>query len=68
MVLFLARCWLYKLLQKKVLPTHQRAFFYADWYYRRFGFESKDAVLIYLGWKWGIEARVGVEGYRQCVL
>ncbi len=31
MVLFLARCWLYKLLQTKVLPTHQRAFFYADW-------------------------------------
>ena len=30
MVLFLARCWLYKVLQKKVLPTHQRAFFYAD--------------------------------------
>ncbi len=27
MVLFLARCWRYKLLQKKVLPTHQHAFF-----------------------------------------
>jgi predicted type IV restriction endonuclease len=32
MVLLLARCWLYKLLQQQVLPTHQRASFYADWY------------------------------------
>jgi hypothetical protein len=43
MVLLLARCWLYKLLQQQVLPTHQRASFYADWIYRMIGISGVEA-------------------------